>query len=103
YSESEPQEPRTCPSFSAKSSRFWARIRKTQFINLSTDNCGFQNISREWTLSEKMKQFSKIAHTKRIELIKAKLINKIALDIWHPIPITCEEVILIVHVSGACQ
>ena len=28
---------------------------------------------------------------KRIEFIKAKLINKTALYIWHPIPITCEE------------
>ncbi|CAG8804127.1 10536_t:CDS:2, partial [Racocetra persica] len=64
YSESEPQEPCTYPSFSAKS---------------------------KWMLSEKMKRFSEIAHTKRIELIKVKLINKTALDIWYPIPITCEE------------
>ncbi|CAG8552595.1 7837_t:CDS:2 [Gigaspora rosea] len=84
-------EPRTRPSFSAESSRFRARIRKTQFVNPSADNRGFQNISGEWTLSEEMKRFSEIAHTKRIELIKAKLINKTALDIWHPIPITCEE------------
>ncbi|CAG8842866.1 30449_t:CDS:2, partial [Racocetra persica] len=61
---------------------------KKQFINSSADNCGFQNISRKWMLSEEMKRFSEIAHMKRIELIKAKLINKTALDIWHPIPIT---------------
>ncbi|CAG8771115.1 3330_t:CDS:1, partial [Dentiscutata heterogama] len=65
-----------------------AQIRKTQFINPSANNYSFQNISGKWMLS---KEFSKITHTKRIKLIKAKLINKIALDIWHPIPITCEE------------
>ncbi|CAG8846546.1 8067_t:CDS:2, partial [Racocetra persica] len=83
YFKSEPQEPHIHPSFSAES---------------------------KWTLSEEMKQFSEITYTKRIELIKAKLINKTALDIWHPITITCEEaifkrlkVILIVRVSGACR
>ncbi len=38
-----------------------------------------------------MKRFSKIASMKRIEFIKAKLIKKILLDIWHPISITREE------------
>ncbi|RHZ48024.1 hypothetical protein Glove_562g12 [Diversispora epigaea] len=50
----------------------------------------FQNISGEWVLIEEMKQFSKIAHEKRIEFIKAKL-KKMKLDFWHPIPITYEE------------
>ncbi|CAG8744155.1 11267_t:CDS:2 [Dentiscutata erythropus] len=45
----------------------------------------------QWKISEEMKRFSEIARMKRIEFIKAKLINKTALDIWHPIPITCEE------------
>ena len=39
-----------------------------------------------------MKRFSEIASIKRIKFIKVKLIKKTSLDIWHPIPITCEEV-----------
>ena len=38
-----------------------------------------------------MKRFSEIANMKRIEFIKAKLIKKTSLDIWHPIPITRKE------------
>ena len=49
-------------------------------------------MSEDWTLSEEMKRFSEIVSMKRIEFIKAKLIKKTSLDIWHPIPITCEEV-----------
>ena len=48
-------------------------------------------MSRDWTLSEEMKRFSEIASMKRIEFIKAKLIKKTSLDIWHLIPITREE------------
>ena len=48
-------------------------------------------MSRDWTLSEEMKRFNEIASIKRIEFIKAKLIKKILLDIWHPISITREE------------
>ncbi|RIB02763.1 hypothetical protein C2G38_2226936 [Gigaspora rosea] len=91
YSENETHEPRTCPSFISKSRRFRARIRKTQFVNPNSNNRTFRNINGEWALSEEMKQFSEIACTKRIEFIKAKLINKSSLGTWHPIPITCEE------------
>ncbi|CAG8801946.1 30866_t:CDS:2 [Gigaspora margarita] len=56
---SDTQEPRTRPSFAAESSRYWAQIRKTQFMNPKS------NIP--------------------------KLINKMVLDIWYLIPITCEE------------
>src|SRR6266540_6765939 len=48
-------------------------------------------MSGDWTLSEKIKRFSEIVNMKRIEFIKAKLIKKTSLDIWHPIPITREE------------
>ncbi|CAG8644405.1 6718_t:CDS:2, partial [Dentiscutata heterogama] len=61
---SDTQEPRTRPSFTIESSRYQAQIRKPQFVNLKSNNCIFQNISGEW---------------------------KITLNIWHPIPITCEE------------
>ncbi|CAG8472415.1 12297_t:CDS:2 [Dentiscutata heterogama] len=91
YSESDTQEPRTRPSFTTKSSRYRAQIRKTQFVNLKSNNHNFQNISGEWKISEEIKRFSEIACMKRIEFIKAKLINKTALDIWYPMPITCEE------------
>ncbi|CAG8646445.1 17218_t:CDS:1, partial [Dentiscutata heterogama] len=47
YSESEPKEPYTHPSFSTESSHFRAQIRKTQFINPSVNNYSFQNISGE--------------------------------------------------------
>ncbi|CAG8814879.1 22716_t:CDS:2, partial [Racocetra persica] len=65
YSESETQEPHTYP--------------------------GFTDISGEQKISKEMKRFSEIVNIKRIEFIKAKLINKTALEIWHPISITCEE------------
>ncbi|CAG8751824.1 12466_t:CDS:2, partial [Racocetra fulgida] len=91
YSESETQEPRTRPGFTGESSRYRARIRKTQFVNPKANNRVFQDISGEQKISEEMKRFSEIANIKRIEFIKAKLINKTALEIWHPIPITCEE------------
>ncbi|RIB18176.1 hypothetical protein C2G38_2311147 [Gigaspora rosea] len=45
----------------------------------------------ELTLSEEMIRFSEIARMKRIEFIKAKLIEKTPLGIWRPIPVTCEE------------
>src|SRR6266536_6226027 len=48
-------------------------------------------MSEDWTLSEEIKRFSELASMKRIEFIKAKLIKKTSLDIWHPIPITREE------------
>ena len=38
-----------------------------------------------------MKRFSEIASMKRIEFIKAKLIKKTLLDIWHSILIIHEE------------
>ncbi|CAG8804758.1 19270_t:CDS:1, partial [Cetraspora pellucida] len=38
-----------------------------------------------------MKRFSEIAYMKRVEFIKAKLIEKISSGIWRPIPITLEE------------
>ena len=42
-------------------------------------------------LSEEMKRFGEIAHAKRIDLIKAKLIKETSLGIWQPIPIIREE------------
>ena len=48
-------------------------------------------MSGNWTLSEEMERFSEIARMKRIEFIKAKLIKKTSLGIWHPIPVTREE------------
>ncbi|CAG8848794.1 2410_t:CDS:1, partial [Racocetra persica] len=92
YYESETQEPRTRPGFTGESSRYQARIRKPQFVNPKANNRVFQDISGEQKISEEMKRFSKIANINRIEFIKAKLINKTVLEIWHPIPITCEEV-----------
>ena len=91
FSESETHGPRTRPNFIAESYRFRVQIRKTQFVNPNVSNRIFQNMSRDWTLSEEMKRFSEIASMKRIEFIKAKLIKKTSLDIWHPIPITREE------------
>ncbi|CAG8803113.1 32784_t:CDS:1, partial [Racocetra persica] len=91
YSESETQEPRTHSGFTGELSHYRARIRKTQFVNPKANNRVFQNISGEQKINKEMKRFSEIANTKRIEFIKAKLINKIALEIWHPIPITCKE------------
>lgn len=91
FSESETYGPRTRPNFIAESYRFRVQIRKTQFVNPNVSNRIFQNMSGDWTLSEEMKRFSEIASMKRIEFIKAKLIKKTPLDIWHPIPITCEE------------
>ncbi|CAG8482275.1 2443_t:CDS:2 [Dentiscutata heterogama] len=91
YSENEAHEPRVRPSYISESRRFRAQIRKSQFVNPNVDNRIFQNISGEWTLSEEMKRFSEIACSKRIEFIEAKLIKKISLGIWHPVPITCEE------------
>ncbi|CAG8784260.1 13034_t:CDS:1, partial [Gigaspora rosea] len=91
YSESEANEPRTCPGFTAESRRFRVQIRKTQFVNPNADNRIFQNLGRELTLSEQMIRFSEIASMKRNEFIKATLIKKTPLGIWHPIPITCDE------------
>ena len=91
FSESKTHGPRTCPNFIAKSYRFRVQIRKTQFVNPNVSNRIFQNMSGDWTLSEEMKRFSEIASMKRIEFIKAKLIKKTSLDIWHPIPIIREE------------
>ncbi|RHZ83778.1 hypothetical protein Glove_87g140 [Diversispora epigaea] len=90
YSGNDTQEPRTRPNFTTESCRFRAQIRKIQFVNPKADNRVFQNISGEWKLSEEMKRFSEIAHEKRIGFIKAKLNKKIS-DVWHPIPITCED------------
>jgi hypothetical protein len=91
YSESEAHGSRTRPSFIAESYRFRVQIRKTQFVNPNVNNRIFQNMSGDWILSEEMKRFSEIASMKRIEFIKAKLIKKTSLGIWHPIPITSEE------------
>ena len=91
FSESETHGPRTRPSFIAESCRFQVQIRKTQFVNPNVSNRIFQNMSGDWTLSEEMERFSEIACMKRIEFIKAKLIKKISLGTWHPIPVTCEE------------
>jgi hypothetical protein len=89
YSESESHSPRTRPSFIIESNRFRGRIRETQFVNPNASNRGFHDISGEFTLSEEMKQFSEIAQMKRIDFIKARLIKKISLGAWQPIPI-CE-------------
>ncbi|CAG8848577.1 28522_t:CDS:1, partial [Racocetra persica] len=91
YSESETQEPRTCPGFTGESSHYRARIRKTQFVNPKANNRVFQDISGEQKISEEMKRFSEIANIKRIKFIKAKLFNKTVLEIWYLIPITCEK------------
>ncbi|CAG8831853.1 32495_t:CDS:1, partial [Racocetra persica] len=91
YSESETNGPRTRPSFTAESCRFRVQIRKAQFVNPNADNRAFQNLSGELTLSDEMIRFSEIVCIKRIEFIRAKLINKIPLGIWHPIPITCDK------------
>ena len=91
YSENETYGPRIRPNFIVESRRFRVRIRKTQFVNPNADNRAFQNISGEWTLSEEMKRFGEIAHAKRIDLIKAKLIKETSLGIWQPIPIIREE------------
>ena len=37
------------------------------------------------------KRFGEIAHMKRIDFIKAKLIKETSLDVWQPFPITHEE------------
>ncbi|CAG8827242.1 18799_t:CDS:1, partial [Racocetra persica] len=55
YSESETQEPRTCPGFTGESSRYRAQIKKTQFVNLKANNHVFQDISSEQKISEEMK------------------------------------------------
>ena len=88
YSEGEIHRPRTRPDFAIESRRFRVQIRKTQFID---SNQNFQNITGEWMLSEELKKFSEIAHKKRAEFIKAVLIDKSPLGIWHPIPITRDE------------
>ncbi|CAG8731841.1 15483_t:CDS:1 [Cetraspora pellucida] len=91
YSESEANGPRTYSSFTTKSRRFWVQIRKAQFVNPNADNCIFQNLGGELILSKQMIRFSEITSTKRTEFIKATLIKKTPLGIWHPIPITCDE------------
>ena len=91
YAESETRRPRMRPSFIAESQRFRVRIRKTQFVNPNADNRVFQDISGEWMLSEEMKRFGEIAHTKRIDFIKAKLTKETLLGFWQPIPIIREE------------
>ncbi|RIB06741.1 hypothetical protein C2G38_2147907 [Gigaspora rosea] len=91
YSESEVNEPRTRPGFTVESRRFRVQIRKANFVNPTADNRDFQNLGGELTLSEEMIRFSEIARMKRIEFIKAKLIEKTPLGIWRPIPVTCEE------------
>jgi hypothetical protein len=80
----------TRPSFVSESYRFRVQIRKTQFVNPNA-NRGFHDISGEFTLSEEMKRFSEIAQMKRIDFIKARLIKKISVGAWQPIPITCED------------
>ncbi|CAG8819632.1 8198_t:CDS:2, partial [Gigaspora margarita] len=82
---------RNCTNYISESRRFQVQIRKSQFVNPNIDNRIFHNMSGEWMLSEEMKRFSEIACSKRIEFINAKLIKKISLGVWHPIPITCEE------------
>ena len=91
YAESETRRPRMRPSFIAESQRFRVRIRKTQFVNPNADNRVFQDISGEWMLSEEMKRFGEIVHTKRIDFIKAKLTKETLLGFWQPIPIIREE------------
>lgn len=91
YNESEMHGPRTRPSFTAESRRFWVRIRKTEFVKPNANSRVFQYISGEWMLSEEMKRFGEIAHMKRIDFIKAKLTKETSLGIWQPIPITHEE------------
>ncbi len=66
----------THSNFIAESYQFWVQIRKTQFVNPNGNNCIFQNMSEDWTLSKEIKRFSKIASIKRIEFIKVKLIKK---------------------------
>ncbi|CAG8528179.1 7880_t:CDS:2 [Dentiscutata heterogama] len=78
-------------NFTAESRRFWVQIRKAQFVNPNADNRIFQNLGGELTLSEQMIRFSEITSTKRNEFIKATLIKKTPLGIWHPISITCDE------------
>ena len=53
FSESETHGPHTRSNFIAESYRFRVQIRKTQFVNPNVDNRIFQNISGDWTLSEK--------------------------------------------------
>ncbi|RHZ81567.1 hypothetical protein Glove_117g421 [Diversispora epigaea] len=84
YSDNESHKPRTRPSFNAESRRFRTHLRKTQFINPNASNRMFQNISGESILSEELKNFTEIAHRKRIEFIGEKLNKKTS---WHPIPI----------------
>ncbi|CAG8561448.1 14513_t:CDS:2 [Dentiscutata heterogama] len=69
----------------------WVQNQTDPIYKLKANDHIFQSINGESTLSEEIKRFSEIAHMKRIELIKVKLIKKTTLDIWHLIPITCEE------------
>lgn len=41
--------------------------------------------------SDAKKRFGEIAHMKRIDFIKAKLIKETSLGVWQPFPITHEE------------
>ncbi|CAG8524049.1 12280_t:CDS:1, partial [Funneliformis caledonium] len=88
YSEGDIHKPCTRPDFAIESHQFQVQIRRTQFIY---SNQNFQNITGEWMLSKELKKFSEIAHIKRAKFIKAVLINKSSLGIWHPIPITRDE------------
>ena len=92
YSEGDIYRPHMCSDFAIESCQFRVQIRKAQFVDPNnTSNQNFQNITGEWMLSEELKKFSEIAHIKRAEFIKAVLINKSPLGIWHPIPITRDE------------
>ncbi|CAG8491035.1 2869_t:CDS:2 [Dentiscutata heterogama] len=91
YSESKANGPRTCPSFTAESRRFWVQIRKAQFVNPNANNYIFQNLGRELILSKQIIRFNEIASTKRNKIIKATLIKKTPLGIWRPILITYDE------------
>jgi len=45
-------------------------------VKPNADNRVVQNINGEWMLSEEMKRFGEIAHAKKVDLIKAKLIKE---------------------------
>jgi hypothetical protein len=65
-------------------------LRKKDFLNPSKLNPVFESLDGNNKLSESMKSFSSIAHSRRINYINEKL-NKLPRRSIRPIPVTIEE------------
>ncbi|CAG8501358.1 4676_t:CDS:2 [Racocetra fulgida] len=91
YEDNENSELRTQPDPYIEQQRFYAYLRKKQFLNPEKINNTITNLDGDVNLSEEIKLFSILAQERRQKFIRNILLQQTGTDIWHPILVTKQE------------